>query len=208
MPRVEQEHLASALTVNLVSEPSKYLGLNFKLKGKRVVDFHYLVDKLSSKLQGWKAKLLSQASRTTLIHSALQSMPLYAFTCFRVPESICNKLDAITRSFWWGHDQGVRKLHLLNWNRVCVNPRNREGLGLKKFNLMNQAMLAKQFWRIHQNPQSLLARTFKAKYFPRNSIHECQPKPHQSWFWRNIVNRIQKVERGGSGGLVMVQIFL
>ena len=52
---------------------------------------------------------------------------------------------------------------------------------------MNQAMLAKQFWRIHQNTQSLLARTFKAKYFPRSSIHECQPKPHQSWFWRNIV---------------------
>ena len=54
MPRVEQEHLASALKVNLVIEPGKYLGLNFKLKGKRVADFHYLVDKLNSKLQGWK----------------------------------------------------------------------------------------------------------------------------------------------------------
>ena len=61
MPSVEQQHLASALKVNLVSKPSKYLGLNFKLKGKKVADFHYLVDKLSSKLQGWKAKLLSQA---------------------------------------------------------------------------------------------------------------------------------------------------
>ena len=65
MPSVEQQHLASALKVNLVSKPSKYLGLNFKLKGKRVADFHYLVDKLSSKLQGWKAKLPSQAGRTT-----------------------------------------------------------------------------------------------------------------------------------------------
>ena len=114
MPSVEQQHLASALKVNLVSKPSKHLGLNFKLKGKRVADFHYLVDKLSSKLQGWKAKLLSQAGRTTLIHLVVQSLPLYTFSCFRVPESICNKLDPITRSFWWGHDQGVRKLHLLN----------------------------------------------------------------------------------------------
>ena len=54
MPRVEQEHLASTLKVNLVIELGKYLGLNFKLKSKRVADFHYLVDKLSSKLQGWK----------------------------------------------------------------------------------------------------------------------------------------------------------
>ena len=144
MPSVKQQRLASALKVNLVSEPSKYLGLNFKLKGKRVADFHYMVDKLSSKLQRWKAKLLSQAGRTTLIHSVVQSLPLYTFSCFRVPESICNKLDPITRSFWWGHDQGVRKLHLLNWNRVC-QPRNRGGLGLKKFSLMNQAMLAKKF---------------------------------------------------------------
>ena len=32
IPRVEQEHLALALKVNLVIKPGKYLGLNFKLK--------------------------------------------------------------------------------------------------------------------------------------------------------------------------------
>ena len=52
---------------------------------------------------------------------------------------------------------------------------------------MNQAMLAKQFWRISHNPQSLLAKTFKAKYFPHRSVHECVPKPHHSWFWRNLI---------------------
>lgn len=36
-----------------------------------------LIDKLNSKLQGWKTKLLSQAGRTTLISSVLQSLPLY-----------------------------------------------------------------------------------------------------------------------------------
>jgi len=53
---------------------------------------------------------------------------------------------------------------------MCQN-RKEGGIGFKKFNLMNQAMLAKQFWRISQNPQSLVAKTFKAKYFPRCSIH-------------------------------------
>lgn len=50
-------------------------------------------------------------------------------------------------------------------------------------------MLAKQFWRISHNPQSLLAKALKAQYFPRRSIHECSPKPHHSWFWRNIIKQ-------------------
>ena len=52
---------------------------------------------------------------------------------------------------------------------------------------MNQAMLAKRYWRISHNPNSLVARTFEAKYFPRGSIQNCSPKPHQSWVWRNII---------------------
>ena len=79
--------------------------------------------------------------------------------------------------FRGGHDLGVRKLHLLNSNKICY-PKSWGRLGLKKFNLINQAMLTKQYWRISRNPNSLVARTFKAKYFPRGSIQDCSPKPH------------------------------
>ena len=109
------------------------------------------MEKLQSKLQGWKAKFLSQVGRTNLISSVLQSMPLYTFSCFMVPDTVCDKLDATTRAFWSGHDPRTRKLHLINWNEVC-KPRREGGLGLKKFKFMNQAMLAKQFWRIAHNP--------------------------------------------------------
>ena len=107
--REDQEALAASLQVNLVQAPSKYLGMNFMLRGRRVVDFHFLVDRLHSKLQGWKAKLLSQAGQTTLITSVLQSLPLYVFSCFSVPETICNKMDSLSRAFWWGHEPRVRK---------------------------------------------------------------------------------------------------
>ena len=142
MSKDEQECLARQLNVNLVQNPSKYLGLNFKLRGIRVTDFQFLVDKLQSKLQGWKVNLLSQAERTTLIASILQTLHLYTFFCFRVPETICKKMDSIVNAFWWGHAHGVRKLHLLNWNKICW-PKSWGGLGLERFNLMNQAMLAK-----------------------------------------------------------------
>lgn len=144
MHESDQNSLARLLQVNLVQNPSKYLGLDFKLRGNRVADFQFLIDKLNSKLQGWKAKLLSQAGRTTLISSVLQSLPLY---CFRMPESICNKMDSIVRAFWWGHELGEHKLHLIKWDQLC-QPKRNGGLGIKKFSLMNQAMLAKQYWRI------------------------------------------------------------
>ena len=41
---------------------------------------------------------------------------------------------------------GDKKLHLINWNKI-YQPRVRGGLGIKKFNLINQALVAKQFWR-------------------------------------------------------------
>lgn len=44
MPLEEQGVLARSLRVNLVSNPSKYLGLNFKLRGNRVNDFQFLVE--------------------------------------------------------------------------------------------------------------------------------------------------------------------
>lgn len=185
IPQADQESLTLFLQVNLVQNPNKYLGLNFKLRGRRVSDFQDIIDKVHHKLQGWKAKLLSQAGRTTLISSVLQAMPLYTFSCMRVPETVYNKLDAIVRSFWWGHNMGDKKLHLLNWEKIC-QPRERGGLGLKKFNLINQAMIAKQFWRIQHYPNSLLARTYKAKYFPRTFLQDYKPKSHHSWTWKNI----------------------
>ena len=85
-----QENLANSLKVkvNLVQCPSKYLGLSFKLRGRSVSDFQDLIDKVQAKLQGWKARLLSQAGRAVLISSVLQSTPLYAMSCFRLPDSV------------------------------------------------------------------------------------------------------------------------
>ena len=46
MPMEEKVGLANNLKVNLVQQPSKYLGVHFKLRGNRVADFNFLI--------GWK----------------------------------------------------------------------------------------------------------------------------------------------------------
>lgn len=58
-------------------------------------------------------------------------------------------------------------------------------------------MLNKQFWKINHYPQSLLARTYKAKYFPRGSLQDCCLKPHYSWVQRNIIKQNHPALREG-----------
>ena len=62
---------------------------------------------------------------------------------------------------------------------------------------MNQALLAKQYWRLINNPQSLLAWTFKAKYHHRESLQAHKPKAHHSWVWINIVQQGDPILREG-----------
>ena len=172
--------------MKLVPHPSKYLGVNFKLRGNRISDFQDLIDKISSKLQGWKSKLLSQAGRLTLISLVLNSIPIYTFSVFKVPETVCKRLDSLINAFWWGHDPGRKKLHMTNWETI-TKPKTQGGLGIKKFGPMNKALLTKQYWRIKNNPNLLLSKTLKAKYCPNGDLHFHKPNQKASWIWRNIM---------------------
>lgn len=129
------------------------------MRGRKAGNFEELVEKISNKLQGWKTKLLTQAGRVTLINYVLQALLVYSFSCLKIPDKICTKLDSIINAFCWGYQPSVRKLHLINWDTIC-RPRNEGGLGIRKFKLMNQALIAKKSWRIIQQPQSILAKTY------------------------------------------------
>ena len=58
-------------------KPSKYLRLSLNFLEKKSKSFRSSFEKISSKLQGKKAKLLSQARRLTVIISVLSTLPLY-----------------------------------------------------------------------------------------------------------------------------------
>lgn len=79
------------------------------------------------------------------------------------------------------------------------------GLGFKDFELFNLAMLAKQAWRLLQDPDSLSARILKSIYYPSCSILEASLGNHPSQIWRAIIEgrdtlKIGLVRRIGNGG--------
>jgi hypothetical protein len=70
-------------------------------------------------------------------------------------------------------------------------------------------MLAKQVWRILDEPESLCARVLTAKYFPDGDILKAGPKAGCSFTWQSIVAGIHTFKRGciwrvGSGESVNI----
>nr|POF02849.1 hypothetical protein CFP56_10907 [Quercus suber] len=78
-----------------------YLGAPLFLSRSPSKDFKYLQDKLEAKLAGWRSNCLSWAGRCTLINSVTQALPIYTISSFGVLARNCDKLDSLTRRFWW-----------------------------------------------------------------------------------------------------------
>ena len=60
----------------------------------------------------------------------------------------------------------------------------------------NLAMLAKQGWRMLENPTSLMARMYKARYFPNGDTLNASIGSNPSYAWRSIHKSIEIIQQG------------
>ncbi|KAL5797117.1 hypothetical protein ACOSQ2_001937 [Xanthoceras sorbifolium] len=107
-------------------------------------------------------------------------------SCFKLPLSIGLEVQKMCANFWWGSGQDKRKMHWFSWKRLC-QPKVEGGMGFRDFQAFNQAMLAKQGWRILNDPSSLLSRVLKAKYFPNTNFLKSSLGWKPSFIWRSIL---------------------
>lgn len=92
------------------------------------------------------------------------------------------------QKFWWGHKKNYSKIDWMNWEHMVV-PKNKGGLGFRNLIAFNKAvLLAKQVWRLSQQPDSLVAKIFKSKYHPLSLVLEASKGKNLLWFggaiWR------------------------
>ena len=81
---------------------SLYLGLPILMENSKKIGLQGIIDKVHSRIDGWRAKTLSQAGRLVLIKSVAVALPSYAMSSFLLPISYCKELDRLFKNFWWG----------------------------------------------------------------------------------------------------------
>ncbi|CAM8900015.1 unnamed protein product [Rhodiola kirilowii] len=182
------------LQIKLVEAHSDYLGLPMLFSNRKAALFRAIEEKAVRKISDWKHRLLSGAGREVLIKLVLQSIPIYAMSCYKIHLSICKKLAGDIIRFWW-HEVKNRGIH---WLRAAKLYEEKQfgGLGFKNIELMNLALLAKQGWRIMTTPELLVSKIFKAKYFPSSDIFNASGGTRPSYAWRGILESLEILKYG------------
>jgi hypothetical protein len=102
--------------------------------------FLNIIEKVKSKVDGWRAKSLSQAGRLVLIKSVAAAIPSYAMSTFLLPKSICSQLDKVFKNFWWGFSSSKTKnLSLKSLELICTR-KALGGLGMRSMKDVNLAL--------------------------------------------------------------------
>jgi hypothetical protein len=70
------------------------------------------------------------------------------------------------------------------------------GMGFRDFQLFNQAMLAKQDWRLMTKTDSLCAKVLKGKYYHNSDFLLAQRKKNSSHTWRAILHGREALKKG------------
>ncbi|XP_026428826.1 uncharacterized protein LOC113324751 [Papaver somniferum] len=147
--------------------PDKCLGIQLKPGIIRHIHVHKVVEKIMDKLAGWKGKLLSFQARLVLIKSVISSYVIHSMDVYKWTCTFIKQVERAIRDFLWSRNAEKRKYFMVLCDDLCLS-KSEGGLGIKKLNDINRAMLM-NLWISIRDSNKIWARFLKAKYFKINS---------------------------------------
>lgn len=109
--------------------------------------------------------------------------------CLKLPKKLCNEMNSAMVKFWWGQKDDERKIHWKSWLKMSVRKMD-GGMGFKDLETFNDALLAKQCWRMLKEPEAFWVKVLKGIHFPNGTIMDARRGAKASWIWStNLVER-------------------
>lgn len=82
----------------------------------------------------------------------------------------------------------------MKWSSLC-SFKAIGGMGFRYIQKFNNALLAKQVWRLIHQKDTLLYKVFSVKYFPHGSIMDALVPQKCSYAWRSILQAWEDIEK-------------
>lgn len=158
-PSTELNMKAAVYTkLNIMTEAlnDKYLGLPATLGLDKSDSFQYLIDCLIQRLMGWKEKCLSLGCKEILLKYVAQAIQLTRCRSLKFLKEFAKESQMRYLVFGGVMMQQRKRCNGSRGGR-CVYQKSKEAWGLGISTCFNLALLAKQAWRLIDNPKSLCA---------------------------------------------------
>lgn len=89
--------------------------------------FGYMKDQLWAKIQGWDKKFLSRAGKEVLLKVVAQAVPSYAMSVFLLSDELCDDIERMMNSYWWGQKRNASVGSVGSVGNGCALRRNLGG---------------------------------------------------------------------------------
>lgn len=165
--------------------PFRYLGIPLNSKRLSIADCDHLVDKMTSRIRGWKVKNLSYAARLQLVNVVLMSIPTYWCQIFILPKMVIKKVNAVCCAYLWNADHSNTKPGLVRWEHIC-KPKKERGLDIRNLEVWNMVAIGKTAWHISRLSESLWVRWIHDVYTKGGDWRLFDPSSTASWALRKL----------------------
>lgn len=138
---------------------------------------------------------MSQVGREILIKAVAQAVPTYPMNGFCLPNRLCKDIDAAVAKFCWANSDQACGMHWINWDDLGL-AKDDDGMGFRNIKDFNLALLAKLYWCLIHEPDSLWARVLKGRNFPNSSFLEARKGGCASWIWFSQLDGRELISSG------------
>ena len=153
-----------------------------------------MVNRIKSRLSGWKSRFLSFGGRLILLKSVLTALPVFALSFFKAPSGIIS-FDLFFYFIFGGED--LRKISWVGWRSVCLR-KEYGGLVVRQLKEFNEALLGKWCWRMLVDRDGLWHLMLAARYGEEDERLEDGGQSGSTW-WAEVVKIRDGIGGGGNG---------
>ena len=130
-----------------------------------------------------------------LIKSCLASIPIYLLSFFKFPKWALDLINTQMANCLWNDFEGHRKIHLANWQMVCMK-KEFGGLGIPNLRDLNVCLLGSWIKRYTSGDQRLWKQIIDSKYNASSPNIFCSDVYGASTFWKGVMWAAQAVKFG------------